>query len=77
MSKRRNIGYIIELNPEGRIDTCAFSNLLCDLYDADVFSTREKAREDKRRFDGNHVGIIYQAELDDDGRPVRIIKKVR
>lgn len=73
MSKR-NIAYVIGLNPENKSKVFAYSNNLCN---AVVFSTREKARESKRIFGGLGVEIIWQVALDCSGRPVSIIKKVR
>lgn len=71
---KRQIGYIIELNPELRKTIYAYTN---DFRKAIVFSTREKARENKRAFSGLGSETIYQTALTRSGRPVRIIKKVR
>jgi len=73
MSKR-HIGYVIELNPECRSNTYAGDNTLCK---ANVFATREKAREDKRVCCGLRLETIWQVVLDCNDKPVSIIKKVR
>ena len=73
MSKR-NIGYVIELNPKDRRSVFVYSN---NLRGAFVFSTRESAREDKRRSGGLAIEIIWQVALSLDGEPIHIIKKVR
>lgn len=71
---KRHIGYVIELYYKSRIYAYAYSNRL---HNADVFPTREKARESKHIFDGLGTEIIWQVALDCGGRPAAIIKKVR
>lgn len=73
MSKKR-IGYIIELYYKYRTHTYVYSNDLCE---ANVFSTREKARENKRMFNGLTYEKTWQVVLDCNNKPVSIIKKVR
>lgn len=73
MSKK-HIGYVIVLNPKNRQTVFAYSDVLCE---ANVFSTREEARENKHMFNGLAKEKIWQVALDCDGRPANIIKKVR
>lgn len=73
MSKRY-IGYVIEMNPKTRQHTFCYSD---DLHSAQVFPTREKARENKRKAEGTGLETVYQVALDCNDRPVRIIRKMR